>query len=189
MVAAQPAMPKKRAASTGGHSPHETISTSLTKQLNGDRVMIVYGRPYSADPRTGEIRKIWGGLIGEVNPYDKVWRMGSDEATILITQKPIMVGDVTVPAGAHSLWALPAADGSLKLIVNKDIGQWGIDPKEPSNAYNEADDVGRTDFKKDAVATRVDELTLKLAGHGDGTGLLTLTWENTQYSVPIAEVK
>jgi hypothetical protein len=179
----------KRAASTGGKSPHETISTSLSKQLNGDRVMIVYGRPFSADPRTGEIRKIWGQLVGVTNPYGKVWRMGSDEATILITQKPIMVGDISVPAGAFTLWGLPAEDGSLKLIVNKDIGQWGIDPKEPSNAYNAADDVGRTDFKKDSIDNRVDQLTLKLAGHGDGTGLLTLTWENTQYSVPITEVK
>ena len=189
-TAAAPAMPArpKRAASTGGKSPHETISTSLTKQLNGDRVMIVYGRPFSADPRSGEIRKIWGGLIGVTNPYGKVWRMGSDEATILITQKPIVVGDVSVPAGAFTLWMIPAEDGSAKLIINKDIGQWGIN-RDGLAAYNESNDVGRTDMKKDAVDTQVDQLTLKLKGNGDGTGVLTLTWENTQYSVPIKEAK
>jgi hypothetical protein len=40
-------------------SPHETISGVVS----GDRVMIVYGRPYTKSPRTGEIRKIWGGLV------------------------------------------------------------------------------------------------------------------------------
>lgn len=49
-------------------SPHETISSVVS----GDRVMIVYGRPYTKSPRTGEIRKIWGGLV----PYGKVWCTG-----------------------------------------------------------------------------------------------------------------
>ena len=32
------------------------------------------------------MRKIWGGLI----PSGKVWRTGADEATLFITQKPIV---------------------------------------------------------------------------------------------------
>ncbi len=31
-------------------SPHETISTVI----DGSRVTVVYGRPYTKDPRTGE---------------------------------------------------------------------------------------------------------------------------------------
>src|SRR5271170_5400305 len=40
-------------------SPHETISSVI----DGNRVTIVYGRPYTKDPKTGEPRKIWGGLL------------------------------------------------------------------------------------------------------------------------------
>jgi len=54
-------------------SPHETISSTI----DGDKVTIVYGRPYSKDPKTGEVRKIWGKLV----PFGKVWRTGADEAT------------------------------------------------------------------------------------------------------------
>ncbi|HEY2140363.1 MAG TPA: DUF2911 domain-containing protein, partial [Chthoniobacterales bacterium] len=58
-------------------SPHETVNASV-----GDaKITIVYGRPYSKDPKSGEKRKIWGTLV----PYNKVWRMGADEATILTT--------------------------------------------------------------------------------------------------------
>ena len=62
----------KRAASTGGNSPHETTSAVI----DGNRVTIVYGRPYTKNPKTGEARKIWGGLVA----YGKVWRTGADEA-------------------------------------------------------------------------------------------------------------
>ena len=66
-------------------SPHETVS----KVVDGNRVMVVYGRPYTKDPQNGQDRKIWGDLI----PYGEVWRTGADEATLLITQKPIVMGE------------------------------------------------------------------------------------------------
>src|SRR5438132_14140300 len=92
-------------------SPHDTISSVI----DGNRVTIVYGRPYTKDPKTGAPRKIWGGLV----PFGKVWRTGADEATLLITQQPITMGDTTIPAGAYTLYTLPNEDGSAKLIVNK----------------------------------------------------------------------
>src|SRR6476660_9086299 len=76
-----------RAASTGGRSPHETTSGVI----DGNRVTITYGRPYSKAPGKEEVRKIWGALV----PYGQVWRTGSDEATILITQQPIEISGTT----------------------------------------------------------------------------------------------
>src|SRR3982750_9526 len=78
------AQPAPRAASTGGNSPHETTSAVI----DGNRVTLTYGRPYTKAPKTGEMRKIWGTLV----PYGKAWRLGSDEATVLITQKDIEIG-------------------------------------------------------------------------------------------------
>src|SRR5271169_648634 len=92
-------------------SPHETNSVVI----DGNRVTIVYGRPYTKDPRSGEKRKIWGGLV----PFGKVWRTGADEATLLVLQKPIVAGETTIPAGAYTLYTLPAENGASKLIVNK----------------------------------------------------------------------
>ena len=179
-----PAMPKKRAASTGGNSPHETFSVVLGDRRNGDRVTIVYGRPYSADPKTGEIRKIWGDLIGgPANPWGKAWRAGSDEATLFITQKPILVGDATVAPGAYTLFLVPSEDGSAKLVVNKQIGQWG------QRIRRRSQDLARVDLKKDSVDPRVDEFTMAISRGKDGNSVLKLTWENTQYSVPLTLVK
>jgi hypothetical protein len=158
-------------------SPHDTVSAVI----EGNRVTVIYGRPYTKDHNTGEQRKIWGSLV----PYGKVWRTGADEATILITQKPIMFGDTAVPAGAYTLWTLPAEDGSAKLIINKQIGQWGVGP----GAYKESDDLARIDMTKTALDTPVDQLTISVSKNSSGGGVLKMSWENTQYSAPFTVQK
>ena len=149
-------------------SPHETTSSVI----DGNRVTLVYGRPYTKDPRSGEARKIWGGLV----PFGKVWRTGADEATLLITQMPIVMGGTTIPAGAYTLFTLPADGDSAKLIVSKQLGQWGLQ-------YDEKQDLARIDLKKGTPEKPVDQFTMAIAKDPAGGGLLKLTWENTEFSV------
>ena len=162
-------------------SPHETVSSVV----DGNRVTVIYGRPYTKDPKTGEPRKIWGGLV----PFGKVWRTGADEATLLITQQEIQIGDATVPAGAYSLWTLPNEDGTAKLIINKQIGQWGQDYKDMKKVYDEANDVARVDLKKEPAEKPVDQFTMSVGKNASGGGIIKLMWEDTQYSVPYSVKK
>jgi len=161
-------------------SPHETISL----MVDGNRITIVYGRPYSKNPATGEIRKIWGALV----PYDQVWRMGADEATLLITQQPIMLGNTTISAGAYTLWLFLAKDGPARLIVNKQIGQWGI-KQTPSDGYNEGLAVVRVDAKNEPLEKTVSQFTMAIVQKPAGGGVLKMMWENTQFSVPFSVKK
>jgi hypothetical protein len=149
-------------------SPHETVNGTV-----GDaKIIIVYGRPYSKDPKSGEKRKIWGGLV----PYGKVWRLGADEATLLTTDKDITIGGTAVAAGTYSLYLWPEQAGA-KLIVNKQTGQWGT-------KYDEKQDLARIDLKKEAAAKSVDQFTIAVDG-----STLKLTWEDTQYSAALAAKK
>jgi len=150
-------------------SPHETIS----KVLGDSRVTITYGRPYTKDPKTGAPRVIWGGLV----PWDEAYRLGADEATLLTTEKPIMVGSALVPAGAYTLYLVPSASGSSKLAISTDVGRWG----EPVDV---AHDLARVDVKKSALDKPVDQLTLALE-KGDSGGLLRISWEATQFTVDL----
>jgi hypothetical protein len=155
-------------------SPHETVSAVV----GGNRVTIVYGRPYTTKPGTTEARKIWGGLV----PYGKVWRVGADEATLLITQKPLAIGDTTVPAGVYTLFMLPNEDGTAKLILNKQIGQWGEE-------YDESQDLARVDLTKRTLDTPVNQFTVSV-GKGDaGAGVIKLSWENAEYSAKYTVAK
>jgi hypothetical protein len=149
-------------------SPHETISTVI----DGNRVTVSYGRPYSKDPKSGEVRKIWGKLV----PWGKAWRMGADEATLLTTQKPIILGDQEIPAGAYTLYMVPDENGTSKLAVSKNIGGWGV-------PVDEKNDLVRVDLKKEALDKPTDQFALSLDKGPDG-GVLKLFWEDQQYSVP-----
>jgi hypothetical protein len=156
-------------------SPHDTIGA----RIDGNRVTIVYGRPYSKDPKTGEIRKIWGTLV----PAGKPWRTGADEATLLITQQPLDLGGTALPAGAYTLYTLLADDGSAQLLINKKLGQWGADP------YDAAQEFAKVSFTKEALPAQLDQFTMAVEKNPAGGGFLRLKWENTQFSVPFTVKK
>jgi hypothetical protein len=178
-LVAGPALAQQRAASTGGASPHETTSTVIGDRRTGCRVTITYGRPYTKDPRSGEPRKIWGTLV----PYGKAWRMGSDEATLLVTQQPLVFGDTVIPAGAYTLYMVPEESGASKLVFSKRLGQWGV-------PVDEKNDLARVDLKKEALEKSVDQFTMAIANDtAAGGGVIKLMWENTQFSVPFTVQK
>jgi hypothetical protein len=171
MIAQTPAAP--RVASTGGKSPHETISTVIGDRKTGNRITITYGRPYTADPKTGQARKIWGELF----PWDKAYRLGADEATLLITQKPLIFGATTIPAGAYTLYQVPSETGASKLAFSTALGKWGI-------PVDETHDVARVDLKKTTLDQPVDQLTIGIQNDKEtGGGVLTIRWETTEFSV------
>lgn len=135
--------------------------------LEGGKITIAYSRPYAKG------RKIMGGLV----PYGEVWRTGADEATALTTTADLEIGGAKVPAGRYTLYTLPS-EGTWKLIINKQTGQWGT-------VYNESKDLVRVDLKKEATPAPVEEFTISLVKSGAKEAELTLEWENTKLSVPV----
>jgi Protein of unknown function (DUF2911) len=151
-------------------SPHETVSANI----DGDQLSLVYGRPFTKDPKTGEKRKIWGGVV----PFDKVWRLGADEATQLTTAQPIELGGKQVPAGTYSLYMLPNGEKGASLIVNKQTGQWGT-------KYDQAQDLVRVDMKGEELGSPVNQLTISIDKNPGSGGMMKVAWEKMQYSVDI----
>jgi len=155
-------------AQRGRTSPHEAAGGWIQGEGGARaRVTVYYGRPFAKG------RTIWGELV----PYGKPWRLGADEATLLVSDRSLQFGDVTVPAGAYSLYLLPQADGTAKLIINKQVGQWGTQ-------YDEKQDLGRVDAKKETLNVPVEQLTIAVDRNPSGGGLLKISWDKTQYSVP-----
>ena len=114
-------------------------------------------------------------------PFGEVWRTGADEATTLITQKPLTIGETTVPAGAYTLYTLPKADGTAQLIINKELGQWGTD-------YDEKQDLARIELKAAKPELPVTQFTISISKNAAGADL-TMSWEDASYSVPLSVKK
>jgi Protein of unknown function (DUF2911) len=157
-IAQQPSQDK-----TKRPSPHE--STEVT--LKGKKITIDYGRPFLKGRKVGQ----------ELAPYGKVWRTGADEATALNTEIDLNIGGVKVPAGQYTLYTLPS-EGTWKLIINKQTGQWGT-------KYDESQDLGRVDMTKSALPQSVEQFTISFAKDKEGIADLRLDWENTRVSVVV----
>jgi len=65
-------------------------------------------------------------------PYDKVWRTGANEATLITFTNDVKVVDTPVPAGTYSLWSIPGP-AKWQLILNRETGQWGTQYNDGMN--------------------------------------------------------
>jgi hypothetical protein len=133
--------------------------------INDKRFSVNYGRPAMRG------RKIIGGVV----PYGVVWRTGANAATSFTTQSDIIISGVKIPRGSYTLYTLPSSK-QWKLIVNKQMGQWGT-------VYNEKFDLARIPMKKVLLPQPVEKLTIRLERISEKTGVMKLAWEKTQLSV------
>src|SRR5277367_61699 len=138
------------------------------KFSDGKTITVNYSSPRAKG------RKIFGDLV----PYGEVWRTGANEATTFVTDANLNVGGKDVPAGNYTIFTVPNAD-KWTLIINKKTGEWGIPYKY------EADELARADMKVSQTASAVENFTIAF----DQACSLTISWENTQASVKIAEGK
>ena len=166
-----------RAASSGGNSPHETTGGVIGDRRSGARVTVTYGRPFKKD------RKIWGSAADKaLVPDGKAWRLGSDEATLLVTQQPLAFGETTIPAGAYTLYLVPGETGA-KLAFSTALGGWGI-------PVDEKHDLARVDMKKETIEKSAEQLTIAVARDEAGTGgVLKISWDTVQFSAPFTVKK
>jgi len=143
-----------------GGSPH--VRSEWT--VDGAKISIEYGRP-----------SLKGRSLETLTPAGKVWRTGADEATTLVTDKPLTFGSLKVPAGTYTLFTLPG-EKEWQLVVNKKTGQWGT-------MYSEGDDLGRAPMKVETAGKPVEQLTISVDDTPSG-GMLKISWGATVASTP-----
>jgi hypothetical protein len=144
-------------------SPPATAEVTLKNK----KITIDYSRPSLKGRKVGQ----------ELAPYGKVWRTGANEATALNTEIDLNIGGAKVPAGKYTLYTLPS-EGTWKLIINKQTGQWGT-------KYDESQDLARVDMKKTALPQSVEQFTISFEKKGENAADLNLDWENTRVSVEV----
>ncbi|MGZ4816448.1 MAG: DUF2911 domain-containing protein [Terriglobales bacterium] len=153
-------------------SPPGTATVSFP---DGKKITVDYSRPKINDPKTGQPRKIFGGLV----PYDKEWRTGANEATTFVTDANVKVGDVSVPAGQYTLYTIPG-ENEWTIIINKQTGQWGT-------VYQQDQDLGRTKVSAEKTSSPVQQFTISFDPANGKSTKMNLEWENTKVSVPVEE--
>ena len=139
-----------------GGSPH--VRSEWT--VDGAKITVEYGRP-----------SLKGRSETELMAPGREWRTGADEATTLVTDKPLKFGTLAVPAGTYTLYTIPS-ETSWQLIVSKKTGQWGI-------PYPAGEDLGRTPMTVSKNASPVEQLTISV-DDTPGGGNLVVAWGTTK---------
>jgi hypothetical protein len=151
---------------------------------------IVSGQRYTSPPATASVkiagkqisvdyyspsihgRRIFGALV----PYGRVWCPGANVATGLTTEADLRIGNLKLPKGAWSIWAIPGEQEWI-LVINKETGQHHLD-------YDQGQDFARTKMNVKRLASPVEAFRIDLVSEGENKGRLALVWETTEASIP-----
>jgi hypothetical protein len=144
-------------------SPRDTVRASI----GAGSITIDYSRPHAR----GRV------LLGNVIPYERVWRTGANAATQFTASAPVRLAGIQLAAGTYTLWTVPHENG-VDLIVNGQAGQWGTQ-------YDRSRDVGTARLQSAALSTPVDQFTISVIPNGARRGTLTLDWGSFRWTAPI----
>jgi hypothetical protein len=132
---------------------------------------------YSAPSVRG--RQIFGpgGLISK-DPTYPVWRAGANSATSFHTDADLTIGNLSVPKGDYTIYALVEDPNNWQLVINKQTGQWGL-------TYDAKQDLGRVKMTMSKPPAPIETYRMVLTATGPKAAKLTLEWENHIALVPI----
>lgn len=116
-------------------------------------------------------------IFGELIEYNKVWRLGANEATEIEFFQNVKFGDSKVKKGRYTLYCIPTAD-KWTLILNKDTDSWG------SFIYDAKKDVARVDVPVQKQAGVVESFSIYFEKN-NGSFNLNIGWDNVKVSLPI----
>jgi hypothetical protein len=136
-------------------SPQETVKGTI----DGAAIEIVYCRP-SARGRK---------MLGEKEPYGKVWRTGANAATTIEFSKAVKIEGKELAAGKYSLFTIPG-EKEWVIIFNKEAKQMGAYDYDK----NKDKDALRVTVPAGKPAAFVETFTISVEKE-----TVSLQWENT----------
>ncbi len=133
--------------------------------IDGARISIEYGQP-----------QLKGRTDAALMPPGQPWRTGADEATIITSDKPLMFGTLSVPAGTYTINTQPGTEWQFILGKLGKPGQWGV-------PYNASLEIGRAPMKAGKTAKPVEEMTISIDDTPAGA-TLRVEWGSTSAMIP-----
>lgn len=161
-------VPQRPVESLAGRaSPYDSVAF----RVRGQDAMLCYGRP-SARGRA---------VMGELVPYDRLWRTGANEPTTLHLSFPAHIAGIAVEPGSYSLYTVPG-EATWEVIVNAATDQWGHESRYPTV---EARELARATVPALVTPHHVEMFTISAVPSDDQAVDLVLTWEGTVVRIPV----
>ncbi len=111
-------------------------------------------------------------IIGELVPYDKLWRTGAGNCTRVRFSENVSINSMTISAGTYSLFTIPNSV-EWTVILNSDTTLYG------SQSYDKNKDIFRFKAKSEATSRYYESFTIDIDVIPYNAAIY-LAWENTQ---------
>ena len=163
------------------------------RYVDGKWIDIVYGRPLlrGREAFTGTGKDYGQSTVEQIpgDPYAPVWRAGANVSTRLKTEVPLIIGNVTVPAGEYSLFIDLKRPTEWTFIVSNWAAAPRIDPNNKnalygSFGYTPDNDVVHAPMKVERLHYTVEELTWEFLDMTPTSGRIAIMWDHSLASVP-----
>ena len=151
----------------------KTPAASTTQTIKQDFALGTIELNYSRPSAKG--RKVMGNLV----PFDKVWRTGANSATVITFSDDVTIGGTAVKAGKYGLLSIPGAK-EWTLIITKDLTV-----TSPA-AYKQENDVVRVQSPVIKSKSKVETFTILFSNISNTKCDIQLLWEKTGVILPIA---
>src|SRR3712207_2062601 len=129
---------------------------------------VIYSRPQKNN------RTVYGELV----EFNKVWRLGANEATEIEFYRDVKIGGKKIPKGKYTLYAL-VNPADWTLIINKETDTWG------AFKYDEKKDVARITVPAQKVSEPAEAFTMYFEKAAAGP-ILQIMWDDTKVALPIS---
>ncbi len=136
---------------------------SVQAVIGNSSIKINYTRP----SRRGRV------IFGEVVPWNRYWRTGSNQATKITISHPLNFNGKVLPAGEYSVFTWPTETG-WTMMFNKEANIWGTD-------YNPVHDVLRVPMQVEQLNEPVELMTIEVVPTSMG-GSIHVIWEKIKAS-------
>ena len=133
---------------------------------------IIYSRPSMNG------RKVFGELIA----FEKLWRLGANEATEIEFFTDVYINKTKVKKGRYSIYAIPTPT-KWTIIINKALDTWG------AFNYNASKDVIRVAVDVEYISQPVESFSAIFDSINPKTVGLQFFWENAKVILPITLTK
>ena len=156
-------------ASSQLRMPQPSPTQYIKQDFGLASIELTYARP-SAKGRT---------MIGNVEPWNVVWRTGANAATKIRFNEPVEILGNKIDTGNYAIYTIPQKNGDWTFILNKGISNWGAD------GYKESDDVMRAQVKATKNASKVETFTMQFSDIKPESITLNIKWEDFALKIPI----
>ncbi|NLR77608.1 DUF2911 domain-containing protein [Chitinophaga eiseniae] len=145
---------------------------SPTQTIKQDFALSNIELSYSRPQKNGRV------IMGDLVPYDKVWRTGANSATTITFGEDITFGGIPVKAGKYGLLSIPGAKSWTVILTSS------LDVTSPA-AYKPENDIARVKVSPVAMPFSQENFTIEFENVRSNSVILALSWDKTKVPVVI----